>query len=61
MVERWLCTTNEQKETVLTNLTLSNEHVLNAFLNMHHRQGLPVRRLKAEEFLHPDAYEAYLL
>lgn len=38
-----------------------NEHVLDTFLNMHHRQGLSKRRLQVEEIFHPATYEAYSL
>lgn len=38
-----------------------NEHVLDTFLDMHHRQGLSKRRLQVEEIFHPATYEAYSL
>ncbi|MEQ8603220.1 MAG: ABC transporter substrate-binding protein [Marivibrio sp.] len=38
-----------------------NETVLNAFLDLHHRQGLSERRLAVEELFHPATYEAYSL
>ncbi|MCW2307542.1 ABC transporter substrate-binding protein [Rhodobium gokarnense] len=38
-----------------------NEKVLDAFLDLHHRQGLSERRLAVEEIFHPAAYEAYSL
>lgn len=38
-----------------------NEHVLDTFLEMHHRQGLSRRRLSIEELFHPATYEAYSL
>jgi 4,5-dihydroxyphthalate decarboxylase len=38
-----------------------NEHVLDTFLDLHHRQGLSKRRLKVEEIFHPASYEAYSL
>jgi 4,5-dihydroxyphthalate decarboxylase len=38
-----------------------NEHVLDAFLDLHHRQGLSSRRLAVEELFHPATYEAYSL
>ena len=38
-----------------------NEHVLDAFLDMHHRQGLSARRLAIEELFHPATFEAYSL
>lgn len=38
-----------------------NEHVLDAFLDLHHRQGLSPRRLKVEELFHLATYEAYSL
>jgi len=38
-----------------------NEHVLDTFLDMHHRQGLSKRRLSVEELFHPATYEAYSL
>lgn len=38
-----------------------NEHVLDTFLDLHHRQGLSARRLRVEELFHPATYEAYSL
>ncbi len=38
-----------------------NEHVLDTFLALHHRQGLSARRLAVEELFHPATYEAYSL
>jgi len=38
-----------------------NEHVLDTFLDLHHRQGLSPRRLKVEDLFHPASYEAYSL
>lgn len=38
-----------------------NEHVLDAFLDHHHRQGLSPRRLQVEELFHPAAMEAFSL
>ena len=38
-----------------------NEHVLDAFLDLHHRQGLSQRRLQVDELFHPATYEAYSL
>jgi 4,5-dihydroxyphthalate decarboxylase len=38
-----------------------NEHVLDTFLDLHHRQGLSPRRLQVEELFHPSTYEAYSL
>ena len=38
-----------------------NEHVLDTFLDMHHRQGLSARRLAVEELFHPATFEAYSL
>ena len=38
-----------------------NEHVLDTFLDLHHRQGLSARRLSVEELFHPATYEAYSL
>lgn len=38
-----------------------NEKVLDAFLDLHHRQGLSDRRMKVEEIFHPATYEAYSL
>ena len=38
-----------------------NEHVLEAFLDLHHRQGLSDRRLAVTELFHPATYEAYSL
>tara|TARA_R110002012_G_scaffold85709_3_gene213613 strand:- start:6215 stop:7204 length:990 start_codon:yes stop_codon:yes gene_type:complete len=38
-----------------------NEHVLDTFLDMHHRQGLSGRRLQVEELFHPGTYEAFSL
>lgn len=38
-----------------------NEKVLDAFLDLHHRQGLSERRLQVEELFHPATYEAYSL
>lgn len=38
-----------------------NEHVLDAFLDLHHRQGLSQRRLSVEDLFHPSTYEAYSL
>jgi 4,5-dihydroxyphthalate decarboxylase len=38
-----------------------NERVLDAFLDLHHRQGLSERRMSVEEVFHPATYEAYSL
>lgn len=38
-----------------------NAHVLEAFLDLHHRQGLSPRRLSLDELFHPSAYESYSL
>mgnify|MGYP000120538549 CR=1 FL=1 len=38
-----------------------NEHVLDKFLDLHHRQQLSERRLQVEELFHPATYEAYSL
>ncbi|MEZ5658678.1 MAG: ABC transporter substrate-binding protein [Burkholderiaceae bacterium] len=38
-----------------------NEHVLDTFLEHHHRQGLSSRRVRVEELFHPAAVEAYSL
>lgn len=38
-----------------------NEKVLEAFVDMHHRQGLSARRLSIEELFHPATFEAYSL
>ena len=38
-----------------------NEHVLDKFLDLHHRQGLSERRLTVDELFHPASYEAYSL
>ncbi len=38
-----------------------NEHVLDTFLAMHHKQGLSKRRLSVEELFHPSVYESYSL
>ena len=38
-----------------------NETVLDAFLDLHHRQGLSARRIGVEELFHPATYEAYSL
>lgn len=38
-----------------------NEHVLDTFLDLHHRQGLSARRLSVDELFHPSTYEAYSL
>lgn len=38
-----------------------NSHVLEAFLDYHHRQGLSPRRLSVEELFHPAAMESYSL
>lgn len=38
-----------------------NEHVLDTFLDMHHRQNLSKRRLSVDELFHPATYEAYSL
>lgn len=38
-----------------------NRHVLDAFLDLHHRQGLSARRLDVDELFHPSTYEAYSL
>ena len=39
----------------------SNEHVLDAFCEMHFQQGLSKRRLAVDELFHPATYEAYSL
>lgn len=38
-----------------------NEHVLDTFLELHHRQGLSARRLTIDDLFHPATYEAYSL
>lgn len=38
-----------------------NERVLEAFLDLHHREGLSERRLQLETLFHPATYEAYSL
>lgn len=38
-----------------------NETVLEAFLDLHHRQGLSRKRLRIEDLFHPSTYEAYSL
>jgi 4,5-dihydroxyphthalate decarboxylase len=38
-----------------------NEKVLEAFVDIHHRQGLSPRRLSVEELFHPATFEAYSL
>ena len=38
-----------------------NLHVIEAFLDHHHRQGLSPRRLRAEELFHPATTESYSL
>lgn len=38
-----------------------NEKVLEAFIDMHHRQGLSSRRLSVEKLFHPATFEAYSL
>lgn len=38
-----------------------NEHVLDKFLDLHHRQGLSDRRLSVEELFHPETYETHSL
>jgi 4,5-dihydroxyphthalate decarboxylase len=38
-----------------------NVHVLDAFCDMHFRQGLSPRRLEVDELFHPSTYEAYSL
>ncbi|MCC6007317.1 MAG: ABC transporter substrate-binding protein [Rhodobacteraceae bacterium] len=38
-----------------------NAHVLEAFLDYHHRQGLSPRRLAVEELFHPAALESFSL
>ena len=38
-----------------------NAHVLDAFCDMHFRQGLSPRRLSVDELFHPSTYEAYSL
>ena len=38
-----------------------NRHVLETFLDLHHRQGLSPRQLAVEELFHPSTYEAYSL
>ena len=39
----------------------ANARTLDAFCEMHHRQGLSARRLAVEELFHPATYEAYSL
>ena len=39
----------------------ANAHVLDRFLDHHHRQGLSPRRVRVEELLHPSTAEAYSL
>ncbi len=38
-----------------------NAHVLETFLDYHHRQGLSPRRLRVEELFHPASLESYSL
>lgn len=38
-----------------------NAHVLEAFLDLHHRQGLSARRLRLEELFHPATLESFTL
>ncbi len=38
-----------------------NEHVLDTFLDLHHRQGLSSRRLSVDDLFHPSTYEAFSL
>lgn len=38
-----------------------NEHVLEAFLEFHHAQGLSPRRLRVEELFHPSSTEGFSL
>jgi len=38
-----------------------NEHVLETFLDYHHRQGLSPRKLALSELFHPATTEAYSL
>ena len=39
----------------------ANAHVLEAFCEMHHAQGLSSRRVTVDELFHPATYEAYSL
>ncbi|MDH3432658.1 MAG: ABC transporter substrate-binding protein [Gammaproteobacteria bacterium] len=39
----------------------NNAHVLDAFCDMHYRQGLSPGRLTVEDMFHPSTYEAYSL
>lgn len=39
----------------------ANKHVIDKFLEYHHRQGLSPRRLKAEEIFAPNALETFVL
>ena len=39
----------------------ANRDVLDAFCDMHHRQGLSARCLSVDELFHPSTYEAYSL
>ncbi|MFY0614202.1 MAG: ABC transporter substrate-binding protein [Hyphomicrobiaceae bacterium] len=38
-----------------------NEHVLEAFLEQHHDQGLSPRRVQVDELFHPATFESYSL
>jgi len=38
-----------------------NRHVLDYFVEAHHRQGLSVRRVSADELFHPSTLEAYVI
>jgi len=39
----------------------SNEHVLNTFLDAHHKQGLSEKRLQPADLFHPATLESYVL
>jgi 4,5-dihydroxyphthalate decarboxylase len=39
----------------------ANRHVLDAFVDMHHRQGLSRRRLEVNDLFHPSTYQVYSL
>lgn len=40
---------------------VENKHVIDKFLDYHHRQGLSTRRFKAEEIFTPNALETFVL
>lgn len=39
----------------------ANRHVLDAFLEQHHKQGLSVRRVQPEELFHPTTFETMVI